>query len=128
ILYGDYLYFHSDGGVMTCLEAKTGKVVYEGGRVPVAAKFYGASMVAYEDKLLMTSDDGETFVIRAGPQHEVLATNDLDEPCRTSIAISDGVLFIRGATHLYAIGEVRSQKSEVRSHKPEGLAQPGAGH
>ena len=105
ILYGDYVYLMSDGGVMTCLEAKTGKIVYEGGRVPIATKFYGASPVAFDDKILLTSDDGDTFVIKAGPKHEVLGTNSLGEPCKTSIAIADGKLFIRGEKHLFCIGK-----------------------
>jgi outer membrane protein assembly factor BamB len=104
ILYGDYVYLMSDAGIMTCLEVKTGKVVYEGGRVPVATKFYGASPVAFDDKILLTSDDGDTFVIKAGPKHEVLGTNSIGEPCNTSIAIADGKLFIRGAKHLFCVG------------------------
>jgi len=104
ILYGDYLYLMSDAGILTCLNPKTGEVVYEGGRVPVATKFYGASPVAFDGKILLTSDDGDTFVIKAGPKHEVLATNSIGEPCRTSIAIADGKLFIRGDKHLFCIG------------------------
>ena len=105
ILYGDYVYLMNDQGALTCLEAKTGKVVYEGGRVPVNTKFYGASPVAFDDKILLTNDDGETFVIKAGPKHEVLATNSIGEPSRTSIAIADGKLFIRGDKHLFCIGK-----------------------
>jgi len=104
ILYGDYLYLMNDQGALTCLDAKTGKLVYEGGRVPVNAKFYGASPVAFDGKILLTNDDGETFVIKAGPKHEVLGTNSIGEPSRTSIAIADGKLFIRGDKHLYCIG------------------------
>jgi outer membrane protein assembly factor BamB len=104
ILYGDFIYLISDGGILTCLEAETGKVVYEGGRVPEPKKFYGASPVAFEDKLFLTCDDGETFVIKAGPTHEVLGTNTIGEPSRTSIAIADGKLFIRGLNHLFCIG------------------------
>jgi outer membrane protein assembly factor BamB len=104
ILYGEYVYLMSDAGILTCLNAKTGEVVYEGGRVPVATKFYGASPIAFEGKILLTSDDGDTFVIKAGPKHEVLATNSVGEPVRTSIAIADGKLFIRGDKHLFCIG------------------------
>jgi outer membrane protein assembly factor BamB len=103
ILYGDYLYLMSDAGILTCLNARTGEIVYEGGRVPVATKFYGASPVAFDGKLLLTSDDGETFVIKAGPKHKVLGTNSIGEPCRTSMAIADGKLFIRGEKHLFCI-------------------------
>jgi outer membrane protein assembly factor BamB len=103
ILYGDYVYLMSDAGILTCLNAKTGEVVYEGGRVPVATKFYGASPVAFDGKILLTCDDGETFVIKAGPKHEVLGTNSIGEPSRTSIAIADGKLFLRGEKHLFCI-------------------------
>jgi outer membrane protein assembly factor BamB len=103
IMYGDYVYLMSDAGILTCLNAKTGEVVYEGGRVPVATKFYGASPVAFDGKILLTSDDGDTFVIKAGPKHEVLGQNSIGEPCRTSIAIADGKLFIRGDKHLFCI-------------------------
>jgi outer membrane protein assembly factor BamB len=104
ILYGDYLYLMTDGGIVTCLEARTGEVKYEGGRVPVPATF-SASPVAFDDKILLTSEDGDTFVLKAGPSHEVIRTNSLGEPVYASIAIAPGRLFIRGAKHLYCIGK-----------------------
>lgn len=104
ILYGDYLYLMTDGGIITCLEATTGKVKYEGGRVPVPATF-SSSPVAFDDKILLTSEDGDTFVIKAGPAYEVIRTNSLGEPVYASIAISAGRLFIRGDKHLYCIGK-----------------------
>ena len=102
ILYGDYLYLVSDAGIMTCLEAKTGALVYEGGRVPVPATFR-SSPVAFGDKILITSEDGDTFVIRAGPKHEVLRTNSIGEPVWSSIALANGRVYLRGAKHLFAI-------------------------
>ncbi|HEU4388509.1 MAG TPA: PQQ-binding-like beta-propeller repeat protein, partial [Blastocatellia bacterium] len=104
ILYGDYLYIMTDSGIITCLEAKNGEVKYEGGRVPVPATFT-SSPVAFDDKILLTSEDGDTFVIKAGPVFEVIRTNSLGEPVYASIAISAGQLFIRGDKHLYCIGK-----------------------
>ncbi len=103
ILYGDYLYLMTDRGILTCLDAKTGKLVYEGGRIPVPATFT-ASPVAFDGKLLLTSEDGDTYVIKAGPKHEVLATNTVGEPVYASPAISDGMIFIRGEKSLFCIG------------------------
>jgi outer membrane protein assembly factor BamB len=94
----------NDGGVVTCLEARTGEVKYEGGRVPVPATFT-SSPVAFDDKILVTSEDGDTFVIKAGPTYEVIRTNSLGEPVYASIAIGGGKLFIRGAKNLYCIGK-----------------------
>ena len=102
ILYNDYLYLTTDRGILTCLEAKTGKVIYEGGRVPIPATFT-ASPVAFDGKILLTSEDGDTFIIKAGPQHEVLRTNSLDEPVYASPALADGKIFIRGEKNLYCI-------------------------
>ncbi len=104
ILYGDYVYLTTDRGLLTCLDAKTGKIEYEGARVPVPATF-SASPVAYEGKILMTSEDGETFVLKAGPKHEIIRTNSLGEPVYASPAIADGGIFIRGEKNLFAIGK-----------------------
>ncbi len=92
----------TDKGILTCLEAKTGAVKYEGGRVPVPATFT-ASPVAFDGKILLTSEDGDTFVLNAGPTHQILRTNSLGEPVYASPAIADGKIFIRGDKNLYCI-------------------------
>ncbi|MFN0087180.1 MAG: PQQ-binding-like beta-propeller repeat protein [Blastocatellia bacterium] len=112
ILYGEHLYLMSDRGILTCLDARTGKIVYEGGRVPTPATFT-ASPVAFDGKLLLTSEDGDTYVIKAGPRHEVLATNSIGEPVYASPAISDGMIFIRGEKSLFAIGMGKSGGGKI---------------
>lgn len=102
VLHGDYLYLMSDGGIITCLDAKTGAVVYEGGRPPVAGS-YRSSLVAFGDRVLQTSEDGDTFVFRAGPKHEVLRSNSVGEPVWASLAFANGTIYIRGEKHLFAI-------------------------
>jgi outer membrane protein assembly factor BamB len=102
ILYGDYVYLVSDNGIITCLDAKTGAVKYEGGRVPVPGRFM-ASPVAVQGRLLLTSTDGDTFVIQAGPVHQVMASNAIGEPVFASLAVSQGRILVRGASHLYCI-------------------------
>jgi hypothetical protein len=77
-------------------------VKYEGGRAPKPATF-SASPVAYENNILLSSEDGDVFVIKAGPKHEVIRTNSLDEPIYASPAIAGGAIFIRTAKHLYCI-------------------------
>src|SRR4029079_16139387 len=63
IAIGDYLYLVSDTWLMTCIDAITGERKYEGGRPPVPATFF-ASPVAFDDKILLTSEDGDSFVIK----------------------------------------------------------------
>ena len=103
ILYGDYLYLTTDRGILTCIDAKTGEVKYEGGRIPIPATFT-ASPVAFDGKILMTSEDGDTFIVKAGPKHEILGTNSVGEAVYASPAIADGRIFIRGEKNLYCIG------------------------
>ncbi|MCA1577562.1 MAG: PQQ-like beta-propeller repeat protein [Acidobacteria bacterium] len=103
ILYGDYLYLTTDRGILTALDAKTGAIKYEGGRIPIPATFT-ASPVAFEGKILMTSEDGDTFIVKAGPKHEILGTNSLGEAVYASPAIADGHIYIRGEKNLYSIG------------------------
>ena len=102
ILFGDDLYLMTEAGLITCLDARTGTVKYEGGRPPVATSFK-SSLVAYGDRVLQTSEDGDTFVIRAGAKHEVLRTNSVGEPVWASLAFARDTIFIRGDKHLFAI-------------------------
>ena len=104
ILYGDYLYLTTDRGILTCIDAKTGEVKYEGGRIPIPATFT-ASPVAFDGKILLTSEDGDTFIVKAGPKHEVIGTNSVGEPVYASPAIADGRIYIRGEKNIYAIGD-----------------------
>jgi len=106
ILHGKYVYLMTDKGLITCLDAHTGELLYEGGRPPVPATFT-ASLVAYGERLLMTSEDGDTFVIKAGPTHEILRTNPIGEPVYASLALAGGTIYIRGESNLYAVRDVK---------------------
>jgi outer membrane protein assembly factor BamB len=103
ILVENYLYLTTDRGILTCLDARTGEIKYEGGRVPIPATFT-ASPIAFDGKILLTSEDGDTFVVKAGAKHEIIATNSIGEPVYASPAVADGKIFIRGEKNLYAIG------------------------
>jgi outer membrane protein assembly factor BamB len=104
ILYGDYLYLFTDNGIVTCLDPKTGAVKYEGGRIPVPARFMG-SPVAFGGFVAMTSEEGDTFMLKAGATHEIVRTNSVDEPVYSSPAIANGRIYIRSDKHLFAIGK-----------------------
>ena len=103
ILYGDYLYLFTDSGVVTCLDAATGAVRYEGGRPPVPSRFMG-SPVAFAGFIALTSEDGDTFMLKAGPSYEVLRTNSIGEPVYSSLALANGRIYIRGEKHLFSVG------------------------
>jgi outer membrane protein assembly factor BamB len=103
ILYRGLVYLVTDKGLVTCLDAKTGEVKYEGGRPPVAAGLM-ASPVAVDGHILIPSQDGDTFVLKAGPTFEIVRTNPLGEPIGASPAVVGGRIYVRGETHLFAIG------------------------
>ncbi|MDE2882516.1 MAG: PQQ-binding-like beta-propeller repeat protein [Acidobacteriota bacterium] len=104
IFHRGTLYLVSDGGILTALSGGTGEVIYEGGRMPLPSRFFSSPVVAGE-RIYLTSEDGDTHVIRPGPQFEILATNSLDEPVMASPAVVDGTIYLRGAEHLYAIAD-----------------------
>jgi outer membrane protein assembly factor BamB len=103
ILYDGRVYLSTDNGIVTCLDAATGRIIYEGGRPPKPTHFMG-SAVAYNGLVAMTSEDGDTFLIKAGPKHEIVRTNTIDEPVYSSLALANGRVYIRGEKHLFAIG------------------------
>ncbi len=105
LLYDGYLYLVSDKGILTCLEPETGKVVYEGGRLPIPTNVK-ASPVAWDGKILISGQDGDFFVIQAGPTHRVLSTNSIGGVVYSSPALAEGKLFLRAEDCLYAIGHL----------------------
>lgn len=106
VVYGDHLYTLYDQGFLTCHDAKTGEEVYGKRRFSPAGTFT-SSPWAYNGKLFCLSEDGTTYVVKAGPEFEILETNPLDELCLASPAIANGRVLLRTASKLYCI-----QKSE----------------
>ncbi len=101
VVVGDYLYLGNTNGVLRCFHALTGEKVYEQ-RLDDGASI-SASLVAADEKVYCASENGFVYVVRAGPEFELLAKNPMGEACLASPAISDGVLYIRTLTSLLAI-------------------------
>ncbi|NBP80286.1 serine/threonine protein kinase, partial [bacterium] len=102
IVVGPYLYTLYDRGFLTCHNALTGEEVYGKQRLPEGASFT-ASPWSYNGRLFCLSEDGDTFVVRTGPEFELLATNPLDELCMACPAVADGRLLIRTASKLVCL-------------------------
>jgi outer membrane protein assembly factor BamB len=99
---GTYLYSINDRGILYCLDAKTGQVVYGPQRLRNAT--YSGSAVLADGRIYITDEDGVTTVFRAGPKFELLSENDLQDYTLSSPAVSDGQIFVRTASFIYAIG------------------------
>jgi outer membrane protein assembly factor BamB len=104
IVYGDLLYTCSNQGVLTAYNAKTGERVYQE-RLGGTGGAFTASPVASEGKIYLSSEDGDVFVVKAGPKYELLSKNPVGEVMMATPAISDGLLIVRTVSHLYAFGE-----------------------
>ena len=104
IVYGEYLYTLFDRGFLTCHDATTGEEVYGKHRFSPSGSFT-ASPFAYNGHLFFLSEDGLTYVVKAGPEFEIVARNELDELCIASPAIVGDKLLIRTASKLYCLTE-----------------------
>ena len=102
LLDGQLYVLKSNSGVLTAYDARSGDVRYGPERLPGIRNVY-ASPVAAGGRLYVTSREGTTLVVRAGPTFEVLATNVLDDGFDASPAVVDGEIYFRGRQFLYAI-------------------------
>ncbi len=105
VVDGAFFYSVSDKGVMWCLDAKSGKVIWGGQRLEPG--IYSSSPVLADGKIYVSNEDGLTTVVKAGPRFQILAENPLNDYCLSSPAISDGQIFIRTAERLFCIGQRR---------------------
>ena len=108
IVYGDYYYTLLDRGFLTCHDARTGREIYGKQRIDPAAGAFTASPWAANGKLFLLSEDGDTFVVEAGPEYKLVGKNSLDEMCMATPAIAHGSLIIRTASRLYRISRKKT--------------------
>jgi outer membrane protein assembly factor BamB len=100
VLIGDLLYMVSDQGVLICMEATTGKLVWS---KRLRGKF-GASLLAADGRIYISSMQGTTTVIEAGREYRELVVNQIDGELWASPAVTGKALLLRTKTHLYKIG------------------------
>jgi outer membrane protein assembly factor BamB len=103
LAYRGCVYVLYDRGLLSCFKAETGKEIYSGVRLAAGANAFTASPWANNGKLFCLSEDGDTFVIQAGPEFKVLGCNKLTEMCMATPAAVRGSLLIRTLSKLYCI-------------------------
>ncbi len=109
---GKYFYSVNDRGIVWCLDAKSGQQIYGAKRIKPGT--YSSSPILADGKIYITNEDGLTTVLKSGPQFEILAENNMNDYCLSTIAVSEGQLFLRTAQALYCIGSRRSWKPPVQ--------------
>ena len=101
LLSGERLYYYKEkSGLLTCVDAGTGRPFYTATRVPGVGRTY-ASPVAASGHVYLTDRGGTITVIKDGPAFEVVATNDVGEGVDATPAPVDSDLFVRGERHLF---------------------------
>ncbi len=102
VVFDGLVYSANDQGLLTVLEAATGKMVYEE-RLNLHGAAYPSISLA-GDRIYVSSDTGETVVLQAGREYKELARNKLEE-FRSSLVFEGKRVYVRTAKHLYCIGE-----------------------
>jgi outer membrane protein assembly factor BamB len=111
VVQDGFVYVLLDKGFLSCYDARTGKEIYVRQRLDPGSDKFTASPWAAGNKIYCLSEDGDTYVVRAGPKFEVLAKNSLgDEMCLASPALARGTLLVRTASKLYRIGEASAKR------------------
>ncbi len=100
VAYGDLLFAWFDRGVVTCLDAPTGEIIW---RERIGGEYFG-SPVRVGDRLYCISREGEMVVLAASRQFRELGRIDLEERSNSTPAVAGGVMYIRTVAHLMAIG------------------------
>ena len=113
LVYQGVVYIVKFNGVVTAYDAKTGEKKYQD-RFAGGTSAFTASPVAANGNVYFANDDGQVFVVKAGPTFDIIATNDMGSPVLATPAISDGRLFIRTASHLFAIAPSGARRSSSR--------------
>ena len=105
---GNFYFMRTNNGILSCLNAKTGEVRYEGERLGLRTVY--SSPVGAAGRVYITSRDGTTKVLAAGNKYKELATNKLDDTIDATAAIVGDRLFLRGWKKLYCIADTSDQK------------------
>jgi outer membrane protein assembly factor BamB len=103
LVHGDTYYTLFDRGFFTAHDVRTGKEIYPRQRISSDAAGFTASPWAYNGKIFAVSEEGDTYVMQAGPEFKVLAKNSLGEMTLASPAVAHGSLLIRTGSNLYKI-------------------------
>ncbi len=103
LVYGDHYYTLLDRGFLMCHDARTGKLVYGRKRISAESGGFTTSPWAYNGKIFALSEDGDTFVMQAGPEFKMLGTNTLDDMAMATPAALRGSLLLRTRSALYRI-------------------------
>ncbi len=103
LISGDRLYVLFDSGLLTCSNARTGETIYPRERLNTLGGRFYASPWAYNGRIFLLNENGDTWVIEDGPEFKVLGKNSLNDNAWATPAIARGSLFIRTYSSLFRL-------------------------
>ena len=103
------LFLVKRGGLSACLNAENGEALWMQKRIRNLGYYY-ASPVAGDGKIFVAGHNGYVVVLKQGSELDILAKNDMEEPCIATPAIAGGKLYIRTLNHLYCISAEAAKK------------------
>jgi outer membrane protein assembly factor BamB len=104
LIYREKVYLLHNGGIFACHDLKSGNELSRS-RIPHKAFGFSASPVATNGKIYLSGEDGLVFEMKAGDEPTLLAVHEMGEPLMASPALSEGVMYLRGQRHLFAVGK-----------------------
>ena len=112
LIYNGILYVLANNGTFDAYNLKTGEELYRQ-RLPVIGSGFSASPVAADGKIYLSNEDGEIIVVAAGQKFSHVATNTMGELLMATPALSDGVMYVRSAESLFAVGKKKKKKQSA---------------
>jgi outer membrane protein assembly factor BamB len=106
LVYDGILYVLANNGLLDAYDVQTGTEIYRQ-RLPLVGSGFSASPVAADSKLYLSNEDGDIIVIAAGKNYQHLGTHSMGELLMATPALSEGVMYVRGAQSLFAVGRKR---------------------
>jgi outer membrane protein assembly factor BamB len=104
LVHDGRVYYVKRGGLISCLDARSGKVHYQAKRLGLGGEYY-ATPILVGNRVIVASERGAVFVLSSGDEFEVVARNELGEGIYATPAVVDNTLYIRTEGHLWAFGE-----------------------
>jgi outer membrane protein assembly factor BamB len=108
LVYGEILYILGNAGLFDAYDLQTGREIYRQ-RLLHQGSGFSASPVAADNRIYLSSEDGEIFVVRTGSTFEFIVKNPMGEPLMATPALAGGSMYVRGEKHVFAIAGAKQQ-------------------
>ena len=104
LIYDGLLYVLANNGIFDAYDLATGEEIYRT-RIPHLGSGFSASPIAADGKIYLSNEDGQMIVVTAGHEFSHVATNSMGEFLMATPALSQGVMYVRAESNLFAVGQ-----------------------